>query len=303
MISQNVILERFKAIHGDKYNYAKVESQGTRQKVIITCRVHGDFMQLPHDHYNGRGCRECFMDRNKHSLVTIKEKGNELFGDKYDYSHITRDGNMISNILCHEHGLFNSLQTNHLAGHGCKKCAIKRSAEASKNNIHRWIEKARNVHGDLYEYDINCTATCHQLTSIACKTHGIFMQRWANHISGKQGCPRCNKMPGRYSTEYFTLHPERRILPASLYIIKMLDDSRIFYKIGISKRIDTRLRVIPYKSEIIHQETGELYDMFLKEQNFLKSHGYQNRYTPKIKFGGDKECFILPEEQILRYLA
>ena len=52
-------IERFTKVHGDKYDYSKVVYQGGRVKVVIVCKVHGDFMQEPRSHISGSGCPDC----------------------------------------------------------------------------------------------------------------------------------------------------------------------------------------------------------------------------------------------------
>lgn len=49
-------------IHGDKYDYSKVDYKKPFINVIITCPIHGDFKQRPAVHLSGRGCAECFND-------------------------------------------------------------------------------------------------------------------------------------------------------------------------------------------------------------------------------------------------
>ncbi len=46
-------------IHNDTYNYDKVEYILAREKVIITCKHHGDFAQSPNGHLAGKGCVKC----------------------------------------------------------------------------------------------------------------------------------------------------------------------------------------------------------------------------------------------------
>ena len=45
--------------HGDKYDYSKVDYKISREKVIIICKKHGEFSQLPFNHINGNGCSKC----------------------------------------------------------------------------------------------------------------------------------------------------------------------------------------------------------------------------------------------------
>lgn len=49
-----------KAIHGDKYDYSRVEYNGTHAKVCIICPTHGEFFQKPNNHIsNEQGCIHC----------------------------------------------------------------------------------------------------------------------------------------------------------------------------------------------------------------------------------------------------
>ncbi|PLT24632.1 hypothetical protein [Pseudoalteromonas sp. MelDa3] len=52
-------LKDCKKIHADKYDYSKLEYNTIRDKVIITCSTHGDFLQTAHDHKHGAGCPKC----------------------------------------------------------------------------------------------------------------------------------------------------------------------------------------------------------------------------------------------------
>ena len=45
--------------HGSKYDYSKSIYTGLRNKIIITCRTHGDFQQNPINHLQGKGCQKC----------------------------------------------------------------------------------------------------------------------------------------------------------------------------------------------------------------------------------------------------
>ena len=51
--------EKTKKVHGDKYDYSKVEYVNTNTKVCIICPIHGEFLQTPHNHIRGCGCPKC----------------------------------------------------------------------------------------------------------------------------------------------------------------------------------------------------------------------------------------------------
>ncbi|EGG9814443.1 GIY-YIG nuclease family protein [Salmonella enterica] len=46
-------------IHGERYDYSRVQYVNAMQPVIITCPEHGEYQQKPNTHLNGSGCPEC----------------------------------------------------------------------------------------------------------------------------------------------------------------------------------------------------------------------------------------------------
>jgi hypothetical protein len=48
---------------GKGYSYKKTVYKTSKEKVVITCLVHGDFSITPHNHLNGQGCRKCASER------------------------------------------------------------------------------------------------------------------------------------------------------------------------------------------------------------------------------------------------
>ncbi len=67
-------IEKAKIIHGNTYNYSKVEYINSDTKVIITCKNHGDYLQNPTEHLRGRGCIDCVNKTERilyDSLITI----------------------------------------------------------------------------------------------------------------------------------------------------------------------------------------------------------------------------------------
>lgn len=52
-------IQKAKAVHGDKYDYSKVEYVNSKTKVCIICPEHGEFQQAPYRHLRGYGCHVC----------------------------------------------------------------------------------------------------------------------------------------------------------------------------------------------------------------------------------------------------
>lgn len=60
LLDQDTIIERFKEVHGETYDYSLVNYKGGRYGVDIICKEHGVFKQSPEAHAKGCGCPSCF---------------------------------------------------------------------------------------------------------------------------------------------------------------------------------------------------------------------------------------------------
>ena len=58
-----IFIQKARKIHGDKYDYSKVEYINSRTPILIICPIHGQFYQLPKKHLLGQGCKECGYER------------------------------------------------------------------------------------------------------------------------------------------------------------------------------------------------------------------------------------------------
>lgn len=61
-------IEKAFRIHGDTYDYSKVEYTYTDKPVTIICRKHGEFQQIAHVHLKGAGCPICNMSHGEHLI-------------------------------------------------------------------------------------------------------------------------------------------------------------------------------------------------------------------------------------------
>ena len=181
----NEFIEKAKKIHGDKYDYSLIKYTNSKTKVEIICKEHGIFYQTPKAHLI-HNCPRCFGNARLSTKEFI-EKSVKIHGDKYDYSLVDyKNSDTIVQIICKKHGVFKQRSSTHLNGHGCYKC--------SKHNINNdeFIEQARKVHGDKYDYSLlNFDKKTDKIT-IICPKHGVFEQVVTSHISGC-GCSKCSK--------------------------------------------------------------------------------------------------------------
>ncbi len=57
--------------HGDYYDYSKVVYINNKVPVVITCPLHGSFLQRPDSHLHGKGCAFCGLDKQKTLLYGV----------------------------------------------------------------------------------------------------------------------------------------------------------------------------------------------------------------------------------------
>lgn len=198
-------IKRAKQIHSDKYDYSKVEYVNMTTKVCIICPEHGEFWQTPLLHLKGFGCKKC-SDRHKSGNTDrFIERAKKVHGDKYNYSKVKYVNNKTPVcIICPEHGEFWQSSVGHIDnGQGCPKCSKK-----EKYTQETWIEKAKKIHNNKYDYSKTIFKTEKDKVIITCPKHGDFEQAAHSHIEG-YGCPKCRTEENHYrfkkSLEQFIL--------------------------------------------------------------------------------------------------
>jgi len=177
-------------IHNNKYNYSYSEYKDTSKKIKIICPIHGEFNQRPIQHLMGQGCPKCGIDtmksklkRNIHDFI---EKCNKIHNNKYKYIDSSYINNKsLIDIECPIHGRFKQKASEHLRGYGCSKCA--RNKQLTTNEF---INKAKNIHGDKYNYSESVYSKSKSKITVICEKHGKFDIYAGYHLS-KGGCPSC----------------------------------------------------------------------------------------------------------------
>lgn len=69
-LTKENFINRAIKIHGNKYDYSKVEYINNRTKVCIICAEHGEFWISPDNILSGKGCKRCgiISAQNKNNL-------------------------------------------------------------------------------------------------------------------------------------------------------------------------------------------------------------------------------------------
>jgi hypothetical protein len=190
-------------IHGDNYDYSKVEYNNSNEKVIIICKEHGEFQQTPSNHLNRHSCLKCGINRTKellkHSTNDFIKKAILVHGDKYDYSnvdYINRHSKII--IICKEHEEFLQVAEVHLNGFGCSICSGNKLKTTEE-----FIKESTLIHEDKYDYSKVIYINNITKVKIICKIHGEFEQIPSSHLIG-QRCPICGIIKRSETHKYDT---------------------------------------------------------------------------------------------------
>jgi len=178
--------------HGDKYDYSKTIYKTATKKVKIVCREHGSFLQKPFNHYyRGQGCPKCGIKKQSKSITTpvgeFIKTATEIHNNKYNYSKVLYTNSRIKVIIiCPKHGPFLQTPSNHIhKKHGCSKCN-----SGVKLELKNYIERAKTIHADIYDYSRVKYVNCYTKIEIICPTHGPFKQDPHSHLRG-HGCKKC----------------------------------------------------------------------------------------------------------------
>ena len=176
------------------YDYRQVVYINAITKIKLVCKKNGhEFEITPGHHLGGDGCRRCNgFYRTRSEFINLSQ---EKFGDgSFNYNDVIFvDMRTPVSLTCKYGHRFETTPGVHLSPGslgGCKECqsigiSIRRSYTQDQ-----WIELARKVHDDFYNYDNTVYSCSSEHVTIKCPIDGDFQQSPVSHLSGC-GCPKC----------------------------------------------------------------------------------------------------------------
>ena len=252
-----------KKLDTEKWEFMQFNSPSD---VMVKCKICGNIRHTTSDNILRFGCKRCSSRiQNEPFKLTTEEfitRARKIHSDKYDYSkvvYINYKTPVI--IICPEHGEFLQTPNKHLSGHGCPKCAGRNW------NTEDFIKKAREIHGDKYDYSKVKFAKMIEKVCIVCPEHGEFWQSPQVHLYMKCGCPKCSQS-----------HGERIV-------------SQILNNLGVTYNIQCHIQN-PYNS---NKFVVDFYLLYNNEQYIIEYNGEQH-YRPVNFFGGEERF----EKQVAR---
>lgn len=201
-------IEKARRIHGNKYDYSKVEYKNNKTKVCIICPEHGEFWQTPDKHINCKqGCPKCkgYYRTTEDFIRLYKEK----YGDKYSFvKSIYKDSHTKMCVTCKKHGDFYIIPKMLLNGQGCPKCGRERIGIAHSDNQESFIKKAREKGlTELYDFSEVEYNKSNEKIKLYCNNkdkegneHGVFYITPNQLLMGHK-CPKCSNVYRRAQYE------------------------------------------------------------------------------------------------------
>ena len=186
------------------YDYSKSIFESREDNIIVICPKHGEFTINVRSHMGGAICPKCRnLIKNKKPKLTTEEfikKCIKKYSNKFTYENtIFIDYNTPTKVTCKIHGEIEIIPKHFLydSKFGCKYCSV----DSTTLTYEDFIEKAREIHGDKYdyskvEYNGNKNKVC-----IICPKHGEFWMTPNAHLSQKQNCPKCNNHISKWELE------------------------------------------------------------------------------------------------------
>lgn len=267
----------------------------------------------------------------------IAKHGNKY---RYDKTYYVNSSTPVT-ITCPEHGDFNQTPNEHLKGCGCPKCAlISRGLKRRKGND-EFIQQAREIHGDKYDYSKSEYAGAHKKVCITCPEHGDFWMEPNHHVTKGQGCPMCRAQKISQSkvksTEQFILDAKEKHKDENydysevdykgnkIPVILTCPEGHRFSirpndfltghgcpicasKFGLSEGIVVNeLKkyynvVTQYKPDWLQSRTSfQSIDAFLPDYNIGVEYQGRQHFYSNPKFGGDEQFAILSERDKRKY--
>lgn len=277
------------------YSYIKVNYVKSNVKVIIICKTHGEFEQLPHNHlkYGCGTCGRSLNKRNNYLKETCKlqfvEKSNKVHENKYDYSK-TIYKNVVTKVyvLCKIHGDFSISPNNHLRGKGCPLCGRQKANISKLKDFSDYQPEFIKLYGDKYDYSSVVWNGGSRYITVICKSHGTFnILPWC-HKNGKE-CPKCSNRCSSISIEWLMLMEVRysRIIHHAKNFGEFVIPETRYKADGYVEDLNTIFEFHGdfwhgnpkiYNELAINPRTGitygELYKTTVEKSNFIRSKGY-----------------------------
>lgn len=307
-LTQDEVIERLKNKF-PMYGYEKVVYKNNKEKITVTCPIHGDFDVRPDCILNGTGCPSCGGTK-KLTTSSFIENANEVHNGFFSYEkteYVNAGSKVI--VTCPIHGDFMIKANNHLLGQGCGKCTqegIKHEIskrEKNSNNTKTYdtetfISKAKEKWGDKYTYEQTKYKKSGIKVTITCPEHGDF-EVTPNHFLSGRGCPKCSKNY-HYTNEEFINYLKVKF--GNKYLYDKIHYKSTHSKILIGCKEHGYFEITP--ANLLKGKSCPLCSQSKMEEDIMElldknNINYIYQFRDVKKFGKLSFDFYIPEKNII----
>ena len=79
-------ISKSNGVHNGRYNYSKSIYLNDRKKLIIICKLHGEFLQSPNKHYRRQGCPNCQNSIGENIILDFLNNNNINYIKEYKFN-------------------------------------------------------------------------------------------------------------------------------------------------------------------------------------------------------------------------
>lgn len=213
------------------------------------------------------------MSHKKTQDEFIKQ-AHEIHGNKYNYdkTHYV-SAHVPVCITCPKHGEFWMRPNNHVTKkQGCPLCGNERKGLYQLGNTNDFIQKAKEIHGNKYDYSKVEYKNNHTKVCIICPEHGEFWMKPIDHING-HGCPECARKFG--VSEKLVFNELKQFFPD----------------------IEYQKKLSFLKSKTSYQTI----DFFIPSLNVGIEYQGRQHFAPNVRFGGEEKYNLTYKRDVTKY--
>lgn len=209
-VPEDVELERFKKIHGDRYEYLSIFTNQHKYKFVrYRCKsCNRECITRTGDHLRGWGCYQCYPDDNNNPIIRCNDISKlsfddlvkltiGIYGDRFDYVYdYYVNGVRFINYKCNICGHINDSDVNdHLSRkHQCIECDNLKKSIIPVYSDEDEFERLNSVYKDYYEFISifykKIKTRIYKLVEYRCRECGLVKYSYVNNMlkSGKYRC-------------------------------------------------------------------------------------------------------------------
>ena len=192
-------------IHQERYTYDKTVFTKMADKIIVTCKKHGDFKVTAGNHKRQK-CQKCFNDTRGDSLRMTEQEFLVRLTERPLYSLVSQFVSANDKVIlnCSNHGQFSCTPTRLLAYENtCPSCASLVATEKAKVDSKSKIQLCL----DSLPEGISCLTKNPGLSSVStflCLQHGEFKSELDRSLGMQYVCNECAKshFTGKYRVSF-----------------------------------------------------------------------------------------------------